>query len=71
MIEPSTTIVSSPIDSTPTKKPLSEGTVDPNDINIAETSLFELKEETVSTVDVVILKESVEAEVERSSDRSK
>jgi len=42
--------------------------VDPNDINIAETSLFELKEETVSTVDVVILKDSAEAEVERSSD---
>lgn len=71
VIEPSTTIVTSPVQSTPTKKPLSEGTVDPNDINIAETSLFELKEETVSTVDVVILKDSAEEEVERSSEQSK
>lgn len=69
MIEPSTTIVNSPIDSS--KKPLSEGTLDPNDINLGEISLFEIKEETVSTVDVVLLKDSAEAEVERSSNKSK
>jgi hypothetical protein len=68
VIEPSTTIVASPVDS---KKPLSEGTVDPNDIDLAETSIFELKEETVSTVDVVLLRDSTEAEVERSSSKSK
>jgi hypothetical protein len=69
VIEPNTTtIVASPVDS---KKPLSEGTLDPNDINMAEASLFELKEETISTVDIVLLKDSAEAEVERSSSKSK
>ena len=69
VIEPnSTTIVASPVNS---KKPLSEGTLDPNDINLDETSLFELKEETISTVDIVRLKDSAEAEVERSSSKSK
>ena len=69
VIEPNTTtIVASPVDS---KKPLSDGTLDPNDINLAEASLFELKEETISTVDIVLLKDSAEAEVERSSSKSK
>lgn len=69
MIEPNTTtIVTSPVDS---KKPLSDGTLDPNDINLVEASPFELKEETVSTVDIVLLKDSAEAEVERSSNKSK
>ena len=69
VIEPnSNTIVASPVNS---KKPLSEGTLDPNDINLDENSLFELKEETISTVDIVRLKDSAEAEVERSSSKSK
>ena len=45
------------------KKPLSEGTVDP-----CEISLNEIKEESISTVDAVVLqKDSAEAEGERSS----